>query len=263
MAVAVTVSLLTMRAPVSVQVSVTGLTVGAAVTVVGVTAAGDTWDVPGGVLVVTGPTLLLTDNRAPLNGPLTYRVLVGGAVYTSAPPVVVPFAGPKTVLQTLDGTVAVPVRVSGMDPRSGTTRTASYAVSGRTNPPTRWDVAGATSGIIVVVADQATSVGLTALLASGMPVVRRNTPGFQGVAPAELIQITGVSHHLYSNFALEREWSLPFIVIDDPEPSVAAIAFTWDNFDTVYAATTWSAWDTEWATQTWDRFDAYDWGQRL
>jgi hypothetical protein len=52
-------------------------------------------------------------------------------------------------------------------------------------------------------------------------------------------------------------------VIDDPEPGVPVTVFSWNDFDTVYAAFSWNSFDTEWSAKSWDDFDKYDWGTRL
>jgi hypothetical protein len=261
--VAVAASLLTLPAPTSVQVSLTGMTIGQPFSVVGSTASGFTWPVPGGVATATATSAILVDNRAPLNGPVTYQLLYGGVTYTSGS-VTVPFTGWKTVLQSLDGDLSVPVLVNTLDERSVGSRVVTFPVAGRRNPPTRFDSMSVETGSFDVVADETTTAALKTLLASGAPMVRRSTPGFLGINPSELIQVNGsVSHRLYAKSDLMRQWSIPFVVIDDPEPSVTAVAFDWDDFDTIYAAFTWGTWDTEWSASTWDDFDKYDWGQRL
>lgn len=263
MAITVTASVLTMSAPASTQVVVAGLTVGQSYLVTGLSGA-FSWPVPGGVSTALGASVVLVDNRAPINGPITYQAVVAGTTYTSGS-VTVSAPGMTTVLQSLSGGTKVPVNVSSVaDDRSFTARVVAHPVAGRERPPTRYDSWTAEVGKLTIDADGPTTVALKTLLKPGAPVIRRSTVGLLDIPPSELIQITGTPGNLlYSQVVAQRDWTFTFLVIDDPEPSVPVTAFTWDNFDTIYATFTWATWDTEWAPQTWDKFDRYNFGQRL
>lgn len=269
----VVASLLTLPEPTFVQLVLSDMPAAAAFTVVG-SAGGYTWPIPAGSGTSTGVQVVRTDARAPLNGPITYQLNVAGFRYDSNP-VTVPLTTilavvdgrpsvPKTVLQTLDGQLAVPVYTTALDERDIETRAKTFTIAGRATKPSRYDLVGGESGTLTIAAPAATTALLKTLIYSGAPVVRRNTVGWLDVPVSELIQFTGKVHHrLYAGSSALREWVLDFEVVDDPEPSVAAAAFDWDDFDAVYAASTWAGFDAEWAVKTWDDFDRYDWGQRL
>jgi hypothetical protein len=61
----------------------------------------------------------------------------------------------------------------------------------------------------------------------------------------------------------DRVWTIRYLLVDDPEPSVALAAFTWDDFDAAMATRTWADFDALFAPLTWDAFDTYDWDQLL
>ena len=250
--------------PRAVQVSVTGLTVGAAFEVTGLTAAGWTWLVRGGNgQLASATTAVLADISTPLGVAIQYEVRQVGASPAVASLVTVPYTG-RYVLQSVDGRTTVPfVWVDKDDPREIGLRAVTFDVPGRTSPVTRWDVSGGESFEIPARMDQAGSEALRTQLRTASPVmVLRTDGGVRDVDPVQYVILTKATRSLVgaaNGYGTDRVWSLACTQIADPEPSVVLAASNGDDFDTAYAALTGTDFDTEWSTLTWVDFDATDW----
>lgn len=257
MAVTLTATLIAAADPRPVQVTLNGTTTGQAYQVSGTTADGARWQVPGGTGVSEGSQILLVDNRAALNTEVVYSAVVDGVTYV-ADAVTVAHDG-VAVLQTIDGLTVVSVEIASVtEPRSASPRSALFEIAGRSDPAARLDVPGSyvygwaleTSGI--------DSVTMTAILRSGMPVVRRTVPGLRDLASVVLGVVTAWKDELITAGGdTWRRWSLTVREISDPQPATPLIAFTWDEFDAAMAARTWTDFDELFAT--WDEFDTADW----
>lgn len=263
MSVAITATELGGATPAFAQVVVTGLTADDVYTVTG--HAGDhEWAVQGGSGISDGEQLVLVDSRVPWGGEVVYRVTVGETV-TESDPFELTDPGVWCVFQTLTGDQMVAVEVvTFTDPRTARSRRAFFAVAGRRSPVVRHDVRDSPTGPLTVETDSAaTTRALRALLASGAPLVRRQTIGLRDIAPVQIITVGDVTEELVGAVGELRTWSMPWAEIDDPEPDTVLFLFEWDDFDTVYGSSTWNGFDAEWAGSDWDTFDRENWGARL
>jgi len=232
-------SLVSSIEPRPVQVVVTGLAAGVQYAIVGTTADGSSWPVPGGAGVSSGSQIVLVDNRAAMNTAVTYVMTAGGATYTSAP-VVVDFAA-DMVLQSLSGLdLVVPDAVLFGDfPREPEMRSAAFSVPGRLRPPVRFAGAGLGGSSVSLLTTGAATAALEALVLSGRPLVLRCGRQISDLSRTELILPTASPSTALPDGS--RRWVLSFLLIDDPEPGTALSAFTWDDFDEAMTGRTWSA----------------------
>jgi hypothetical protein len=264
MALGISTTVLTMDPPASTSVVLTDVPLGQEFTVLG-NYNNETWPVPGGVGVGTGvgTQIVLSDNRTALNVPFYYTMTTGGTTYTSNS---VTVSNPTDyVLQALDRTVIVPFiwQDNGL-PRTPTIRTRVYDVPGNPRPPSRYAPAGLGSITIIGTTDVNNSRLIRQLF--DRPIVVR-TSGCVGDFPAvELVTIVAAPSELRGDgegATTMRTWQFECIFTGDPEPGVVAVAFDFDDFDTIYTGVGFTAFDAAWAGQGFDAFDRYDWGQLL
>lgn len=241
MAVTLTATLLAASAPRPVQVALTGTTAGQAYAVVGTSADGASWQVPGGVGVSAGSQILLIDTRSALNTPITYSAVVAGATYT-ANPVTVEHDG-VAVVQTIDGLTVVNVEVASVtEARTADTRSADFGIAGRPDPATRLEVPGSFTYDWMFETQGIDSVTMLAILQSGMPIVRRLNPGMRDLSTVVIGLVKSWKDELISNGGdTWRRWTLGVRELTDPQPSTPLIAFTWGaDFDAAMADRVWS-----------------------
>lgn len=263
MAVTISASLVSASSPRPVQIVVNGLTAGQEYTVSGTSGDRSSWPVPGGSGTAAGGQLVLVDNRSALNTPVTYAVTVAGATYT-ATPVIVAFAD-RYVLQSLDGQTTARIRWNDNgDPRELSMQSTVFEIPGRARPAVRFAAAGDGGGELVVSTSGPETANLRALLQSGRPLVLRTDGILPHTDAVALLLPTGGAQRIAGAtlaYGDTRRWTIPYLLVDDPEPSAALSAFTWDDFDTAMASRTWSDFDGLFASSTWDQFDTYDWDQ--
>lgn len=239
MAVTLTATLLSAADPRPVQIALNGTTTGQAYEIVGTTADGGVWPVPGGRGTSAGSQIIVIDNRSALNTPITYSAVVDGATYTAA---AVTVSGPIAVLQTIDGQLVVAVDVASVtEARAGETRSALYEIAGRPDPAARLDVPSSDTYSWELETEGTDSVTMRQILATGLPVVRRLSPGMRDFDAVVLGIVTGKKDELLSGgLDTWRRWSLTVREIRDPQPSTALVAFNWDDFDEAMADRVWS-----------------------
>lgn len=258
--VGVTVALLGVVQPQPVQIVITGVTAGDAVTVRGV-AGGSSWAVPGGVFTSTGEQVVLVDNRAPINIPVAYEVTVGGSTVTSTS-VTVGYDGARQVLQSLDGRTVVDFvwRDNGL-PMEPVLRSVAFDVPGRARPPARFAAGGDGGGSLSIRTNAAGTAALLTMLKTGRPLVLRTGGAARDFPAVELLLIQVAPNSLFGaiNAREDRVWNLPYLLVDDPEPGTVMAGSTWDDFDAAFA--TWDDFDAYFAGQDWDAFDRVDWTQ--
>jgi len=266
--VTITASLVTSAgSPPPVQIVIGDVPSGAEYVATGNTGGGSSWGVPGGTGVGDGGQVVLVDNRSALNTPVTYSVVVQGVTY-SAPPVTVLHSG-KAVLQSLDGQTSVDfVWLSNSLPREPQINVATFNVPGRRRPPVRFAPGGDGGGELLIRADHANNDAIWDLLHSGRPVLVRTDGTMRDWPAVELILLTSAPSRLWEaveggQLSTQRVWSLGFLFVDDPEPSRALSAWTWDDFDEAATVSfpTWNDFDALFASSTWDEFDTTEWGQ--
>lgn len=269
MAVTIAASLVSADIPRPVQIVVNGVPSGTAYTVVGTTGDGSTWPVPGGSGVSNGGQVVLVDNRSALNTPVTYTVTAGGSTYAAAA-VVVAFPG-QYVLQSLDGQTSVAfVWQDNALPREPVIASAVFEVPGRDRPPVRFVPGAAGGGRLQIRADREHSSRLLSLVKAGRPLVIRTDGNVRDMPAVDIVLATSAPNELWAGHggkSTDRVWDVDYLLVDDPEPSVALAAFTWDDFDAAMAGRTWStgssSFDALFTGQTWNGFDTYDWDQLL
>lgn len=230
MALGITASLIGVYSPRTVQVVVTGLTVGAAYEVVG-NWSGGSWAVRAGTGTAADTQLVLSDVAAPINIPVTYTVTEGGASATSAA-VTVDY-GRRYVLQSLSGDMSVAFdMVRNNAPRQIAPRQSAFVIPGRSRPVVVYDIAGGESGELLVDTEDTRTATLKAMLLSGAPLLLRTDGAVLDLDPAEFLSFTGVSSSLIG--MSRRRWALGFQVLDDPEPDTLIGLPTWDDFDAAW-----------------------------
>ena len=270
MAVTITATLVAASEPRPVLIVVEGVPGGTGYSVVG-TAAGSSWMVPGGSGTSTGAQVVLVDNRAALNTPVTYQVVAAGVTYSAAPVVVQ--ADGRYVLQSLDGQVSAGfVWQSNGLPNELVVRSQTFDVPGRRRPPGRYVEGGDGGGSLMLRATRAGSQVLSALVRSGRPMVLRTDGAVRDLPAVDLLVVRRASSRLWDAYdggtgqmSTDRVWVLEYDWVDDPEPGRVLGAFIWDDFDEAMTGYTWSAaapsFDALFAGSTWDDFDTFDWGQ--
>lgn len=262
MPIALTATVFTAAEPAPVGLSLTGTTSGQVYEVRG-NIGTFSWPVPGGRGTSAGSTVTLVDNRAPVNGAITYTATVDDVDY-SATPVTVTTTWLGTFIQSIDGRTVAAVDVSDDgDEREIGVRNSVFSIANRSDPAVRYDIPLAASGQMVIDADGDDFTALLSILETGAPVVRRSQASSLDVPATEILLITSARHRRMSPLGYLRSVPLSYQVIGEPSPFTAAVAFSWDQFDSIYAADTWTAFDTEWSGSTWDDLDAEDWGTRL
>lgn len=258
MAVAVSASLIGVYTPRTVQIVVTGMTVGEDYVVTGGWSGG-TWAVRAGTGTAEGTQVVLSDIATPINIPITYTVAHDGQEASSTPLTV--DYGRRYVLQTLAGDVSVEAdMIRNGAPQELAVRQSTFMIPGRSRPAIRYDIAGGESGELVV----DTADGLTRtfkdMLRTGAPLLLRTDGGILDLEAVEFLSVTRASSALIG--MTRRRWTLHYELLDDPEPNTLAGLPTWDDFDAAYAGLTWDDFDAEWAGSTWDLFDVHDWATR-
>ncbi len=262
MTIALSATVFTAAEPAPVGLSLTGTSSGEVYEVRGNVGA-FSWAVPGGKGTSDGSTVTLVDNRAPVNGSITYTAVVDGVAY-DASPVTITASWAGTFVQSLDGRTAAKVNVyDDGDERELGLRNSVFSIVGRSDPAIRYDIPLAASGQMTIDAEATEFDTLLAILETGAPVVRRNQADLLDLPPCEIVLLTQVKHRRPSTQGYLRTLPVGFQVIGDPSPFTALVAFDWDDFDTIYSADTWTSFDTDWSGSTWEDFDAYDWGQLL
>ena len=253
MTVALTVALLGSSDPKPALLTLSGLPAGAVWSIVG--TVGDlTWTVPGGSGVSTaGGQVVLVDNRTPMNVAATWKATVNGTLVVATTTV----PGPELVLQSLTGQAqVVPDQLElGDFPLEPQIRAALVYPAGRTRPVAYTDVSGDGGTSLSVVTSPEQTAALQALLGSrkGSVVVVRFGDQVREL-PRTLIALIAKAPSVSLGQGWRR-WTLQLTFLDDPEPSSALAAFTWDYIDAL--GLTWNEFDA--LALTWDQLESFDW----
>lgn len=259
MAVVITATVLSTGTPPPIQVVVTGMTDGDEYEIVGAYGA-HTWPVPGGRGVSDGNQLVLTDNRAPLNGDIDYIVTIAGVATQTADTVRLDLAA-TTLLQNLAGDQVAVVEVT--DPHDARTRpnrrTAVFGVHAREDPVGRIGVPMSRAMTLGVEADGQDSITLQGILDVTSVLVRRNTVDLRDIPPVELILVTDDPFRLVGGVGVLRRFDLDVQIIADPEPHTALAAYDWEDFDAYFAGAVLEWDDFDAAFADWDEFDRTEW----
>ncbi|WP_125777197.1 hypothetical protein [Antribacter gilvus] len=253
--------------PKPVRITTETLVAGTRYRLVGVTADGQVWDVPGGTFTAaSAATVTLVDNRTALNAVVTYRMLSAsdGVVLLESVGSVVIDCESDIVLQSLDGAAVAFVDLANLDlSRTGQPRFHESDVAGRRDRPARYDVALADDQVLVVEAEGAQTLAVQAMLVAGGPIVMRSTPGIGGpLFPAsQLVRAASWSSRRIG-FSSLYQWSLTVAGTSDPEPSRAVALNSWADFN---AAMVRLGWDYTQLNDflaglgDWESFSTVDW----
>lgn len=256
--------LLDTGAPNPVQIVVQDLAPGSEYTIRG--HRGDfTWTVPGGTGTSDGTQIVLIDNRAPLNAPITYTLTVAGASISTDPLTVT--HQDKFIIQSLDGKTQVEYVWSDNGlPRDRPVNSATFNIPGRRRPVIRYETGNDGGGTLEIRTTKENTHHLNQILETGRPIVLRTDGAVRDLDAVETLLITGASNQLWAGdggTSTQRVWTLDYILIDDPEPNTVVTAWTWAQFNEIYTGQTWADFNAEWAGAVWADFNTYDWGQRL
>lgn len=256
----ITVTLVGAQDPKEAQIVVDSVASGVAWHLTG--TAGDwEWTVPGGEGVGDGGQLVLLDNRAPGNQPVTYRIDRGGIVEESDPLTIPMTAG--MVLQSADGSRVVPVGfLKGSGDTTRESNQAQFRVSGRRRPVVRYDVTGDIEGEFKLLVDMPDSREFEELISDGEPLVYRMGQPAADLPPVGLFAYGDLSSEArprLKNGAGVRIWTVPYTLVDDPILDVRLGSAPWDEIDAVMSGLTWDQVDARFAGLSWDEMDRFDW----
>lgn len=271
-AVSISATLLSSGQPRPVQVLAWNIAEGSAYTVVGVTADGRTWAVPGGVGVSDGEQLRLIDNRAPVNVPISYRLTVGPQTVTSEVIPAVPWSPPSAesryLIQSLSGSIVIPIRAWQDNdlPREIPVRSTEFAIHARRRPVVVLQPAAYGTTVVQLVLDREPSERLDEILGLGGAICVRTQGRERDLPPTDLAVITEASSALWGDvdpmsgeMSSRRLWDLTLTWIDDPEPSTIPTVYTVDDVDALLAGMTVDEVDAMFSDLTVDQVDAFDW----
>jgi hypothetical protein len=225
---------------------VTGLSGADLVNVIREPPGSEARTVRGGLDVVpTSDTLLLVDVEPELGRPLVYVASylptgVGVPVEVSAAPLTVPEpVGRHHVLS--DPFTGEPLLVDVTyddDQRIQASRSSLLQAQGQRYPVAITDVRTADSGqLSVYTRDRAESLQLVELLADGRPVVSRHINDGCDIAALEILAVGDATRSRRTRDG-DRRWSLPFQVIDTPDPTLVLSLVTLQDLADVYVGQT-------------------------
>lgn len=254
---AITVKLVGSDTPQRVQIVVSATTNGAAWTLYG-QGGGLEWIVPGGQGVGDGAQLSLTDNRGPLNTPITYR-FVSTATQVATAITVRQTTGDAT-LESLDGQIKVNVNLqAGTDQYDLDPDIQLFRVPGRRRPVVRYSDTSDARGQIIFRAPMTSTPKVDQLFSSGAPILCRMTSQMIDLPRVIILGLTGITTSTASVVTQVREWSVGYVTLDDPYLDQRLGAFSWDYFDQVWSGKTWNTFNTNMAGRSWNQFDTIDW----
>jgi hypothetical protein len=250
MSVTLTATLLSASVPQPVQIVLNGTVAGQDYVITG-SAGGSTWTIPGGSGTSAGSQIVVIDNRAALNSPITYSAVVDGITHSAAP-ITVTYAD-VALIQSIDGLNVAAVKLANeTDKHKGGSRSASFPVAGRGAPAIRTDFAVYDLLTWIVDTSGTDTATMQAILQSGNPVVRRIVAGVRDIPTVTLGQPSDWSHELLTNgLDTFRRWTISVQEIDDPQPSTALAAYTWDDFDLAMVKRLWSYYSSFATTTGW------------
>lgn len=225
------------------------------------------WPVRGGSGVWAGEQVAMLDPMCPVGVPVTYTLRarsVGGAVTTLS-------AGPITrasmalmAVTSLDGRRAVRVRIdpSWTDEIKSEGRIQRFDIPGARRPVLRLDVVSqASEGTMELHTVGDDTIMLSTLMGENMPLICLHDtatcplPGCD-LPPVRLLMPLSASRTLGARRDIaERDWSIPWLEVDDPTPDQRVMPSVWDELDAINLL-----WPTlEGLSLTWDQFDLMAW----
>lgn len=250
-----------------VQVIVPGLYArsGTPVKVTGHTPNGFSWTVRGSDRMGNGSQLVLGDALAPVNTPLTYRIVRPWDGQTvESTPVTRPWSG-RSLMTDVIGGGRLDLIWQGDDSRAPDQRITAHEIPGRSTPVMVFAPAmGAGTVSLTARTSGAHTQTMTALAARPTIALLFHNPArcFQcrrGVCDVPLttvMALTSVSQaRTPRQDQAERAWTLKGTICSVPEPQRIVGLSAWDDLDA--AALTWTRLDA--MGLAWDDFDATIW----
>jgi hypothetical protein len=247
MAVVITSQLYGGQTPPAVLVTVTGLSAADLVNVTREPPGSAPRQVRGGLNVVPPPggTLLLVDVEAELGRPLVYVASylptgLGVPVEVSAAPLTVPEPADRHHVLS-DPFTGEPLLVDVTyddDARTQVSRSSLLQAQGQAFPVAITDVRTADSGSLsIYTRDRAETLQLVDLLADGRPVVSRHVNDGCDIPAMEILAVGDATRSRRTRDG-DRRWSLPFQVIDTPDPTLVLSLVTLQDLADVYVGQT-------------------------
>lgn len=238
------------------------LTSGKAWTLTGATSDSE-WDVAGGAGTGDGATqVVLVDAACPLNILTTYTLTVDGSV-ASTGTVTRTYSGWDAIMP-LDASAACDFfrRVEGGDRREYEPRFWAVAVPGSARPPVRLaPVAGDGGGSLMAETDSTNTALLRSMIAANSPLYVFHNPTVCDttgctIPLVDLVIITRASSDvLHGLIPHSREWSLSYLLIDNPDPDYRVSLSTWG--EAAAAVATWG--EAAALAATWGAAELVDW----
>ena len=250
-----------------VQVIVPGLYArsGTRVRVTGHTPDGFSWVVRGSGSMGNGSQLVLGDALAPVNTPLTYRIVQPWDGQTvESTPVTRPWSG-RSLMTDVIGGGRLDLIWQGDDSRAPDQRITAHEIPGRPTPVMVFaPVMGAGTVSLTARTSGAHTQTMTALAARPTIAVLFHNPArcFQcrrGVCDVPLTTVMALTSVTQARTPrqdqAERAWTIKGTICSVPEPQRIVGLSVWDDFDA--AALTWARLDA--MGLSWDDFDATIW----
>ncbi len=251
MAVAVSVTTQNVWPP-RLQVSVTGLTIGNAVTIVR-NVAGDTTPVRGGTTASVGATaFVVTDAEFPFTQPFTYVATVNGSTQYTSSSQAIDLPGGNVVISDAISGVAAEVLISAWPEKNYSRSSTVYPVGGRNVVVSSADLGMFTASIELVTLTEAGRLSLFNVLddpTEGVLLLRSADQTTYDGADA-YIAVTGVAERRYSQRGDDqrRFWTLTAVEVEPWSASLAANGFTLADLDAAFSGLTLAAINAAYST---------------
>ena len=238
---------------------------GTTVRVTGHTPDGFSWTVRGSGRMGESSQLVLGDALAPVNTPLTYRIVQSWDGQTvESTPVTRPWSG-RSLMTDAIGASRLDLIWQGDDARTPDQRITAHEIPGRSTPVMVFaPVMGAGTVSLTARTSGAHTQTMTALAARPTVALLFHNPahcvqcrrGACDVPLTTVMALTSVSQARTSRQdRAERAWTIKGTICSIPEPQRIVGVSTWDDFDA--ASLTWARLDA--MGLDWDDFDTTIW----
>ena len=238
---------------------------GTTVKVTGHTPDGFSWTVRGSGRMGENSQLVLGDALAPVNTPLTYRIVQSWDGQTvESTPVTRPWSG-RSLMTDAIGASRLDLIWQGDDARTPDQRITAHEILGRSTPVMVFaPVMGAGTVSLTARTSGAHTQTMTALAARPTVALLFHNPahcvqcrrGACDVPLTTVMALTSISQARTSRQdRAERAWTIKGTICSIPEPQRIVGVSTWDDFDA--ASLTWARLDA--MGLDWDDFDTTIW----
>lgn len=262
MAVTITAELAGVADPQVVQVVVDGLTVGTEVSVRGTIASGKSWTVRGSAKTADSTQLVVVDDLAAINTPITYSVLVDGVTAaTAGSAVTVAFAADIFIASIDLATVVTPTLQANGLPIEIAANQHFTLVPGRQNPVLRFAAGGNRAGRWLLRFADADAEEFAALVGAGAPLVLRSDGAQRDLPPSRIVAVTAAPSSLWGVGATEtdRLFDVSWVGLDDPYADTVISGDSFLDVDNGYAGDDFEALDAAYSGSSFGDFNRTDW----